>query len=97
MSDETFSKIMDAALKCAQTKGYTAITRLDIATQAQCSEGLVSHYFGTVARMRELVLKAAIARNYHGVVLQAIALKDVLADDLTSDEKRNSFNALLEE
>jgi hypothetical protein len=68
-SDDRREAIMTAALTVAAKVGY-------IATEADCSPGLVSAYLGTMPAMRRAVMRAAVARRVLAVVAQGLAMRD---------------------
>lgn len=57
------SILLDAALAVAHGKHFAQLTRDDVATQAGCSPGLVSRYFGTMADLRNDLVSLARRRG----------------------------------
>lgn len=68
--------ILAAAVRLAETKGYTKVTRDDIALAAGCSPALVSEMFGTMVCLRRACMRAAIANEVLAVVAQGLAARD---------------------
>jgi len=68
--------ILDACLRMARLHGYRNMTREDIALAAECSEGLVSSYLGTMTQVRRAVVRHAIFCKDLTVLAQAIAAND---------------------
>lgn len=65
--------ILEAAIRLAESKGYTRITRDDIAAAAGCSTGLVSRYLGTMPQMRRTIMRRAVERGVARIVAQGLA------------------------
>ena len=70
------ASILDAALRMSRLHGYQRITRADIAAAAECSDALVSSYFGTMVQVRRSVVRAAIKQRDLVVILEAMLAKD---------------------
>ena len=68
--------ILTAAVRLAEKKGYTRITREEIATEADCSPALVSEMFGTMPRLRRCIQRAAVTNEVLAVIAQGLAVKD---------------------
>ena len=71
--------ILDTAIELAKTKGYSRITRDDVAKAANVSPGLITHYFTTIERLRRAVLREAVKRGVLEIVAQGLANKDAIA------------------
>jgi AcrR family transcriptional regulator len=69
-------EILDAAVKLARHKGYTNVTRDDVARGANCSAALVSRYFSTMTKLRHSVMRAAVHGAVYEVIAQGLACKD---------------------
>ena len=72
-------EILDAALALAKAQGYQSVTLEAIANKAQCSNGTVVHYFGTMTQLRRAVMRAAINRGELQIVAQGLAARDAQA------------------
>jgi AcrR family transcriptional regulator len=70
------ASILNAAIRMALLHGYQKTTRLDIAIAADCSEALVSAYFGTMTQMRRAVVRHAIKIRKIPIIAQALAAED---------------------
>lgn len=68
--------IVNAAVKLAQSKPYTQVTRDEIAAAAGIVPSVVSHHFGTMTKLRRAVLRAAIAQRIVAVVADGLAARD---------------------
>lgn len=73
-------QILDAAVRLAESHGYMNITRTQIAQAAGVADSLVSCYLGTMAKMRERVMREAVRGEVLRVVAQGIACKDRIAN-----------------
>ena len=70
-------EILDAALRVASTPGgWGQLTRANVSVDADCAEGLVSRYFGTMAAFKRAIMRAAIASKNLSVVAQGLAAGD---------------------
>lgn len=67
------ARIIEAALRLAERGGYDKITRADIADAAGISASLVTHHFGSMHRLRRLVMLEAIKQKRVKVVAQGLA------------------------
>lgn len=69
--------ILEAAVKIAKRPGgWAKMTREAIALEADCSEGLVSHYLGDIPTIRRAVVKIAIASEITEILIQSVNLHD---------------------
>jgi AcrR family transcriptional regulator len=73
------ASILDAAIRMSRHYGYIEVTRADIAHAAECSEALVSSYFGTMTQVRRAVVRAAIQHRDLVIIAQALVAKDAQA------------------
>lgn len=66
--------ILRAAIKAARTPvGFITLTRARIADHAECSEGLVSRYLGSMEDVRRIVLEIAIDEEILPIIAQYLA------------------------
>jgi len=66
--------ILIAAIRVARKPGgWSTLTRAQIASEAQCSDGLVSRALGDMADVRRAVMRAAIKYEYLDLIAQGIA------------------------
>lgn len=72
----TKERLIDVALKIAESKGWAAMTRDSIARSAGCSTGIVSVRFGAMDDMRAAVMRAAVKREVLKVIAQGLAMGD---------------------
>lgn len=70
-------KILEAAIKIAnKPNGLSKLTRESVAFRANCSPALVSHYYGTMDRLRAAVIAQAVARELLPIIVQTIITGD---------------------
>jgi|SRR5208282_5843763 len=87
--------ILDAAVRMSRNYGYQNVTRADVAGAAECSEALVSNYFGTMVQLRRAVVRAAIKQRDHAIILQAIAANDPHAKKIPTELKVESLASVI--
>lgn len=75
----TKDHIFETALRLAENEGFNNITRDGIALAASVSVGLVSHYFGTMTKLKRSIMRAAIKRKLLSIVGTGLVLKDKTA------------------
>lgn len=68
-------KILDAAVKIAESMPLHAVTRGRIAKKAKVAPSLVSFYLGTMDELREKIVAQAIETNNVTVVSWALAAR----------------------
>lgn len=88
--------VIDVAINLAKTKGYNSITRGEVATGANVSPGLVSHYFVSTNALRELILKTAIKREVLEIVAQGLVVEDPIAVNAPKELKYKAVAYLAE-
>ena len=71
--------ILEAAVALATTDHYQKITRQAIADEAGIAPTLVTHYFGTMTRIRRDIMRYAVRNECLKVIAQGLASQDVHA------------------
>ena len=72
--------ILAVAIKLSEKRdGWRSLTRNRVAATAECSESLVSSYFGTMSDLRTEVMRHAIKHKNLTIVAQGLAAGDPLA------------------
>lgn len=89
--------ILKAAMSVAKKGNYSTITRAEVATEASCSEALVSKYFNTMNQLRKAVMRLAAQGGYPEVLAQGLSSKDKQALKANKDERRLAGQTLLGE
>ena len=87
--------ILNAAIRIAHRTGYNKISRDAIAEAAQCSPGLVSAYFGTMAKMRRAIMGEAIRTRDLIIVAQGLACRDKRALGAPEELRRAAVESLM--
>lgn len=87
--------ILDAAVVVAAQHGHEKVTREAVASQAGCSQALISSYFGTMKAFRRRVLREALKRENLQVVIQCMVANHPEAAKFSPDLKQRASAALL--
>ncbi len=95
LPDDRKLQILNAAIKVAgRPGGWSKLTRDAVAREAQCADGLVSKYFGTMLTFRRTIMRAAIVRADLSVIAQGIAAGDKYAQKADPELKARALNTL---
>lgn len=86
--------ILAAALADARKRGYMQVTLLSVADAAECSRGLVIHYFATMQQLRRAVMRAAIANRDLPIVAQGLAARDAQALKAPEDLRKAALASI---
>lgn len=102
--DDRKYQILTAAIAvAARPGGWSKLTRDAVAREAQCADGLVSKYFGTMISFRRAIMREAIrlaelgstpAAIYHSVIAQGLAGGDKCAQKAAPELKAQALNTL---
>lgn len=87
--------ILDAAVQLALDTGLCNVRLIPVAERAGVTNGLVSHYFGTVKQLHRAVVRHAIHREILPIVAQALAAGDSDARKAPDDVKSRALASLL--
>lgn len=85
------AELLEAALTVARTKGFEHMTRDAIADEAGVSFGLVGRYLGTMNRLKQTVMRAAIKQEILEIVAYGIYAKDKQALKAPDSLKARAF------
>lgn len=95
LPDDRKLEILNAAMKVAgRPGGWSKLTREAVAREAQCADGLVSKYFGTMLTFRRTIMRAAIVRADLSVIAQGIAAGNKYAQKADADLKARALATL---
>jgi len=94
-SFERSKAIVEAAFLVAADVGYQWITRESVAKRARCSTGLVNRYYGTMADLKDAVVRLAITREHLGIVADAIASRSHLAGGVPQELRERALRYLM--
>lgn len=87
-------QILNVAVNLAKNKGYHKITRDEIASGANIAAGLVSHYFGTMIKLRRDIIRAAISQGIPEIIAQGLANNDDHAKKAPVELKRQALDLI---
>lgn len=89
------SEILTAAINVASRPGgWSTLTREAVAREAQCTDGLVSRYFGTMLAFRRTIMRHAIKVDNLPIIAQGLAAGDKCAIKASPDLKARALNTL---
>jgi len=95
LPDDRKQQILTAALCiAARPGGWAKLTRISVAKEAQCAEGLPSKYFGTMTTFRRAIMRAAIQARNLPVIAQGLAAGDPSAQKAPDSLKREAVDTL---
>jgi AcrR family transcriptional regulator len=88
-------EILTAAINIAANQGgWSKLTREAIAKEAQCAEGLISKYFGTMTQMRRTIMRSAVMTDNLSIIAQGLAAGDTYAKKADPDLKARALETL---
>lgn len=89
------TEILTAAIKVASRPGgWSTLTREAVAREAQCTDGLVSRYFGTMISFRRTIMRHAIKVDNLPIIAQGLASGDKYAIKAAPELKARALNTL---
>lgn len=86
--------ILDGAVKLAQRQHYATITRDQLASACDVAGALINHYFGTIEKLRDEIVKEAVRREVLRVVAQGIIAKHPATRRASLDLRRRALASL---
>lgn len=93
--DNRKEQIIEAAVKVAgRPGGWSKLTREAVAREAQCADGLISKYFGTMVAFRRTIMRHAIKTANLSVVAQGLAAGDTCAKKADPELKARALETL---
>jgi len=72
-------EVLNAAIKVAKNTPYTQMTRLQVSEMAECAEGTINRYYGTMNQLRKAVMRRAVRDGIVNIVSLGLALHDTQA------------------
>ena len=87
---ERRAEVLAAAIALAERKGYTHLIRDEIATEAKCSTGLVTQYFGTLECLKRAVVSHAVHAENLIIIAQALAARHPKAQRAPEELRRRA-------
>ena len=95
LPDDRKLEILNAAVKVAGLPGgWSKLTRDAVAREAQCADGLISKYFGTMVTFRRTIMRHAIKAANLSVIAQGLAAGDNCAQKAAPELKARALNTL---
>lgn len=91
--EERRAQILNEAVKIATKHGYTTLTRNNVAEAAGVTNGLVSHYFGSINGLKDAVVQKALSDSIFPILAQAILAKDPNVSNISQSLKRRAMLA----
>lgn len=87
-------EILHAAISLAIKIGYQRITRESVASSANTSCGLVTHYFTTIEDLKTEIMRTAIEREIFSIIAQGLSLGDIQTKRIKKELKIKALNFL---
>lgn len=84
--------LLCTAIDIAIRHGYQKLTRDKIAKEAEVSTGLINKYFGTIAKLKKAVLKAAIEREIIEIIAQGLGTREPMILKASSAVKQKALD-----
>lgn len=86
--------ILGVALTVAEKYGYNHMSREQIAKEAMCSAGLVTHYWKSMILLRRAVMRRAVRDGNVTVLAQGIGAGDPNAKKAAPEHKKKAIALL---
>jgi len=87
--------ILRTALVAAKERGYTSITRTILAEKSNVSQGLITHYFGTMEQLKRAIMRAAVAHEIPEIIAQGLSMGDKNAQKASDELKALAAKTLV--
>lgn len=87
--------ILEAAVALALAEGLSSVRLIPVAERAGVTNGLVSHYFGTVKQLHRAVIRHAIHNETLPIIAQALASGDSEARKAPDELKQRALASLM--
>lgn len=87
--------ILTVALKLAEATGYTKITAVQIADAAGIAHGTVLKYFGTMAQLKNDVMRKAVKSGNLKIIAQGLSVGDRHAKKVSDELKADALKCLI--
>ncbi len=87
-------QLLNIIMMLATKNGYHRITRDDIALAANVSNGLISHYFGSMNEVRNLIMFTGIKNENLTIIAQGIAQGDPKTKHINPSLKTNALKII---
>lgn len=87
--------ILRVALVLSKEHGYTSVTRTLLAERANVSQGLITHYYGTMEQLKRAVIRAAISHEILEIIAQGLCMGDKNAQKAPAELKARAASSLV--
>lgn len=91
---ERNKRVLAAAVALARKRGFASLTRDAVATQAGVAQGCVNAAYGTVAALRDEVMRCAVDDQMLDIVAQGLAVGHDVARNASPDLKARALATL---
>jgi hypothetical protein len=71
-------RILNAAMRVAEVRGYQHTYKKHIAARLDCTMGMINHRWGTMVALRTAIVKTAILEENYKIMAQALAAEHPL-------------------
>lgn len=88
-------EILAAALILASDRGYTLVTRGEVADMVGVSGPAIQYHFGTMSKLRCELMRYAVKQRHARVVAQGLATREQHAMRADDRLKREAMEAVL--
>lgn len=89
---ETMLKL---AISIAQRKGYSNVTREELADKMKCAESLVSYHFGSIPKLHREIMKAAVDQQNLKIIAQGLVSQDPIAQSAPKKLKKHAMSQMV--
>lgn len=87
-------RILAAAVKLAERKGFLQVTREGVAKEAKVSTGLVSTYFGSMDKLRDEIMRVAVRDEIMAIIAAGVLSKNRVAQRAPDDLRKRAVESL---
>lgn len=87
--------ILKVATRMALKNGFTSLTRDAVAEEACVAMGSINHHYGTMAALRDEVMRNAVDNEILEIVAQGLASGHPIAQGAPVKLKQNALKTLL--
>lgn len=89
------TQVIDTALSMAESGHYLKLTREALAAKVGLSGPLIQYHFGTMAKLRRAIMRAAVQRKCLKVIGQGLTANDSQALKADPELRAAALNSLL--
>lgn len=87
--------ILNVAIKLAEKLGYSRMTVMQVAEAAGVTHGTVLRYYGTVAQLRNDVMRKAVKTENLKIIAQGLSIGDRQAKKADEEIKEKALKCLI--